>query len=142
MSQQRGTIDTCDWYTVQPGDSLWLIAEQAYGDGTKWQWIYDLPQNHKVIGDNPDLIQPGQKLFIPHPNPITRKAYYTVQTGDTLQSISERAYCNAKYWQGIWADNENVLGPVDIHHDGIQLQPGQDLFIAEDPPGGGIGHTT
>lgn len=63
MTQHPGTIATCACYTVQPGDSLWLIAEQAYGDGTKWQWIYD--HNKNVIGDNPDDIQPEQVLFIP-----------------------------------------------------------------------------
>jgi nucleoid-associated protein YgaU len=64
MTQQPGTIPTCTDYTVQSGDSLWLIAEKAYGDGTKWQWIYD--HNKNAIGDNPDLIHPGLELFIPH----------------------------------------------------------------------------
>jgi nucleoid-associated protein YgaU len=139
MTQQPGTIATCAWYTVQPGDSLWLIAEQAYGDGTTWQWIYD--HNKRVIGDNPDLIQPGQDLFIPHSDPITQYANYTVQTGDTLRSISERAYCDAKYWDGIWVANESVLGVIGLNPDDIQLKPGQVLFIPN-VPGHGGGHTT
>jgi nucleoid-associated protein YgaU len=65
MTQQPGTIPTCSHYIVQSGDTLQSIAEQVYGDGTKWQVIYDLPVNRLVIGDNPDLIQPGQVLFIP-----------------------------------------------------------------------------
>ncbi|ORW97195.1 lectin [Mycobacterium sp. IEC1808] len=47
-------------YTVEPGDSLWAIAERFYGDGSKYQAIADasgIP--------NPDLIQPGQVLTIP-----------------------------------------------------------------------------
>jgi nucleoid-associated protein YgaU len=47
-------------YTVESGDTLWAIAEQFYGDGSKYQVIADasgIP--------NPDLIQPGQVLTIP-----------------------------------------------------------------------------
>jgi nucleoid-associated protein YgaU len=134
MTQQPGTIATCATYIVQPGDSLSLIAMKAYGDVTKWQWIYDY--NKEVIGDNPDLLQPGQRLFIPHSDPITQYANYIVQTSDTLQSIAERAYCDAKYWDVIWWANQRVIGrnPDDI-------QPGQDLFIPYIPGHGG-GHTT
>jgi nucleoid-associated protein YgaU len=136
MTQQPGTIATCSWYTVKPGDSLSLIAKKAYGDGAKWQWIYDWPGNQKVIGNNPDLIKPGQDLFIPHPDPITQHTNYTVQTGDTLQSISERAYCDAKYWSWIWFTNQKVIGPNSPN-----VHSGQVLFIAE-RPGLGSGHTT
>jgi len=48
---------------VQPGDSLWKIAQQFLGDGTKWSKIYDA--NKSAIGPNPDLIRPGQRLTIP-----------------------------------------------------------------------------
>jgi len=126
MTQQSGTIATCATYTVQSGDSLSLIAMKAYGDATKWQWIYDY--NKKVIGNNPDLIQPGQDLFIPHSDPITQYENYTVQTGDTLQSIAERAYCDAKFWDGIWLANQRVIG---LNPDNVQ--PGQVLFIPYRP---------
>jgi nucleoid-associated protein YgaU len=142
MTQQPETIDTCASYTVQPGDSLSLIAMKAYGDATKWQWIYDWPTNKQIIGDNPDLIQPEQNLYIPHSDPIIPGTSYTVQVGDTLQSISEYAYCDTKYWQSIWVNNENILGPVGFYPDAIQLNPGQLLFIPADVPGhgGGGGH--
>jgi LysM repeat protein len=50
-------------YTVKKGDSLWKIAKNVYGDGSKWRQIYEA--NKKVIGKNPNLIYPGQKLVIP-----------------------------------------------------------------------------
>jgi len=50
-------------YTVDSGDSLWKIAEQELGDGNRWREIYDA--NKETIGDNPDLIKPGQRLKIP-----------------------------------------------------------------------------
>lgn len=50
-------------YTVKNGDSLWKIAKKFYGSGSKWKTIYN--KNKKVIGKNPNIIKPGQKLVIP-----------------------------------------------------------------------------
>jgi uncharacterized protein YidB (DUF937 family) len=50
-------------YTVVAGDSLSKIAKRVYGNANDWRRIYDA--NRQVIGDNPDLIKPGQKLTIP-----------------------------------------------------------------------------
>jgi nucleoid-associated protein YgaU len=50
-------------YTVVKGDSLWKIAQRQYGNGSKWPTIYNA--NKSVIGKNPNLIKPGQKLVIP-----------------------------------------------------------------------------
>lgn len=61
-------------YVVEPGDSLWRIAAFALrsgGDGDPsnadiarfWPAIY--AANRTVIGDNPNLIFPGQRLLIP-----------------------------------------------------------------------------
>jgi nucleoid-associated protein YgaU len=49
-------------YTVVAGDSLSKIAQREYGDGSKWQRIWDA--NRDQIKD-PDLIHPGQRLTIP-----------------------------------------------------------------------------
>ena len=50
-------------YTVVKGDSLWKIAKAHYGNGNQWRKIYEA--NRVTIGDNPDLIHPGQTLTIP-----------------------------------------------------------------------------
>jgi len=50
-------------YTVKSGDTLWGIAKQTLGDGSRWQEIYNA--NVSVIGKNPNLIYPGQVLRIP-----------------------------------------------------------------------------
>lgn len=50
-------------HVVQKGESLSLIAKQYYGDIHKWKQLYEA--NKTVIGDNPDLIKPGQELVIP-----------------------------------------------------------------------------
>ncbi|SES07769.1 LysM peptidoglycan-binding domain-containing protein [Streptomyces qinglanensis] len=44
-------------YTVEPGD---LLGEIAEAHGTTWQRVY--PDNSSTVGDDADLILPGQKL--------------------------------------------------------------------------------
>ena len=46
-------------YVVKAGDSLSKIGKKA---GKSWQEIYEA--NKEVIGDNPNLIKPGQVLNI------------------------------------------------------------------------------
>jgi len=60
---QVGHITPGTNYTVRAGDSLWAIAVQAYGNGAQWPRIYDA--NKQLIGNNPNLIHPGQVLHIP-----------------------------------------------------------------------------
>ncbi|MCA1614690.1 MAG: LysM peptidoglycan-binding domain-containing protein [Acidobacteria bacterium] len=55
----RGEADA-DTYTVKSGDSLSAIGKHH---GVAWRDIHEA--NRDVIGDNPDLIKPGQKLRIP-----------------------------------------------------------------------------
>jgi len=54
-------------YVVRPGDSLWSIARAhpaPSGDvGTRWRAIWR--SNRGVVGDDPDLIHPGQALRLP-----------------------------------------------------------------------------
>jgi nucleoid-associated protein YgaU len=52
-----------EFYVVKSGDFLFNIAERAYGDGNLLEVIYEA--NKDVIGDDPDVIVPGQRLFIP-----------------------------------------------------------------------------
>jgi len=47
---------------VQPGNTLWLMATEAYGDGDAFSQIYSA--NKDAIRD-PDLIYPGQIFAIP-----------------------------------------------------------------------------
>ena len=47
-------------YTIKPGDNLWNIAKEVYGDGTKYQRILDANP-----GLNPDNMKPGTKITIP-----------------------------------------------------------------------------
>ncbi|MEU7005203.1 transglycosylase family protein [Streptomyces sp. NPDC046332] len=50
-----------EMYTVTPGDSLSRIAREERVKGG-WQRLYEA--NRAVVGDDPDLIHPGQKLTL------------------------------------------------------------------------------
>ena len=52
-------------YTVQPGDTLSAIALRAYGNAAEHYWHKIYKANKDVIGDDPNLIRPGQELDIP-----------------------------------------------------------------------------
>lgn len=58
---EDGDTET-QYYEIQSGDSLWKIAKQFYGSGTKHEAIF--AANREVIKD-PNLIFPGQKIRIP-----------------------------------------------------------------------------
>lgn len=56
-------VQASTFYTVASGNTLWGIAQKFYGNGAKWQTIYSA--NRGIIGSNPNLIHPGQRLVIP-----------------------------------------------------------------------------
>lgn len=97
-------------YTVQQGDTLFSIAQQAYGDGNKWPVI----ATANNISD-PSLIYPGQVLYIPVISP-TPGYDYTAQQGDTLNSIAKQAYGDGNLWSVV--ANANQIP-----------KPGQVLYI-------------
>jgi nucleoid-associated protein YgaU len=107
-------------YTVQQGDTLSKIAQQAYGDGNLWPKIYEA--NKPVIGPNPNLIRPGEVLRIP----ILPGTNYTVQQGDTLSKIAQQAYGDGNLWPKIYEANKPVIGPnPDL------IRPGEVLRIPQ-----------
>ena len=66
-------------YVVRPGDSLSSIALAHPGTGSleeRWRAIWQA--NREVVGDDPDLIHPGQALRLPG----THRSDRTQQDGD------------------------------------------------------------
>ena len=47
---------------MQPGNTLWAIAEDSYGDGLKYVEVF---QANRDKIRNPDLIYPGQIFEVP-----------------------------------------------------------------------------
>jgi 5'-nucleotidase / UDP-sugar diphosphatase len=58
-----GSAEPEQTYEVKAGDTLLSIAEEVYGDATKWRRIYDA--NKDLIGPDPDKLKLEQKLKIP-----------------------------------------------------------------------------
>ncbi|RSS69863.1 transglycosylase family protein [Streptomyces sp. WAC06614] len=56
-----GTTVLPNPYVVAPGDSLSSIADRQHVEGG-WQALYET--NRTTVGDNPDLIFPGQRLTL------------------------------------------------------------------------------
>ena len=57
------------FYTVQPGDTLWKIAEQKkyFGDGYRW---YDIWKANSQILPNYNDVEVGKQLLIPLDKPM------------------------------------------------------------------------
>ena len=68
-------------YTVKRGDSLWKIAEEHLGDGTRYTEIVAL--NQSALNGQPDFINPGLVLRLPDESG-SDQADYVVRPGDTL----------------------------------------------------------
>lgn len=110
-------------YTVKPGDNLWDIAKNQFGDGTKWHDIYNV--NTDAVGTNPDLIHPGLNLKMPDANALASGDKYVVQPGDNLWDIAKSHLGGGQHWGDIYAQNQGVIGgdPRLIH-------PGQELHLS------------
>ena len=126
---QEGPTITKDGKTVhivQPGDSLWKVAERYYDSGYNWT---DIALENDIT--NPELIEMDQELVIPNVEPkeatvtIAQEimdnqiqpisgATYTVATGDNLWSIAVRAYGDGYRWTDIAVEND-LVSPSIIH---------------------------
>ncbi len=60
--RSSATAPKASSYTVKTGDSLWSIAKYFFGDGAKYDLIYEA--NRESISD-PNLLYAGQILVIP-----------------------------------------------------------------------------
>jgi hypothetical protein len=71
---RRPSADVAEQISVQPGDSLWRIAERRLGPTASNAHVADLTHrlyalNRATIGSNPDLIFPGMTLLAPEGKP-------------------------------------------------------------------------
>lgn len=97
-------------YTVQPNETLMLIAFKLYGDYSRWKEIAQLNQDKLAGGTN---ISTGTQLrynsagsgfsWSPQGNP------YLIQRGDTLSLISDKVYGTIMKWRKIWDNNRPLI---------------------------------
>ncbi len=100
---------TSVYYTVEPGDTLWGIAQYF---GTT---IDDLLRYNNIA--DPNRIMPGAQLYIPI-DMVTAPKWYAVRPGDTLYTISQRYNLDINDI----IDNNNLDNPNAIY-------PGQLIML-------------
>jgi LysM repeat protein len=98
-------------HTVQPGESLWSIAEEHLGDGRRYGEIVDL--NRPVIGDKPGFLSPGWVLQVPElDQPATAGPdRYIVERGDTLSGIADDQLGDADLYMEIYDASTKLTQP-------------------------------
>lgn len=95
-------------HEVRAGDSLWKIAQQYLGSGTRYQEIMAL--NNLTS----DVIRPGMQLRLP-----IELRLHTVQRGDSLWKIAQQYLGSGTRYRELMAFN-NLTS--DVIHPGMQLE--------------------
>ena len=128
-------------YTVRPGDNLVRIAERFYGNGDKWQLLYETNQGRRMADgrtfDRAGVIQPGWHLVVPKPTAAIEtdadgQRWYTVRKGDSLAGISARLLGDEQRWPELYAVNQGIrLDDRHVLRDPRLIWPGMHLRIPE-----------
>jgi len=111
---------------VAPGDSLWKIARENLGRGSRWP---ELLSANPILSD-PLRLRAGSELSLPaarsvaSPNGTVRRGVRTikVQRGDTLWSLAKANLGRASRWPCLAAANSSVS-------DASRIFAGQELIL-------------
>ena len=91
QEQKTETVTTYEnkqmTYTVKKGDCLWNIAKKYLGSGSRWPEIYNA--NRSVVGKNPNLIYPGQKLTLTLNETVAKTTQKVVQK-EIVESVTKK----------------------------------------------------
>jgi len=105
--------------TVLPGDSLWKLAEQNLGRGSRW---------HELLAANPKIVDPtrlaaGTEIVVPTPmTGLKSDVKVIVQPGDTLSKIAKLTYGRGAAWRCIAQANPEI---TDVN----RIYAGQQLLL-------------
>jgi nucleoid-associated protein YgaU len=104
---------------VQPGDSLWKLALQNLGHGSRW---------HELLAANPGIVDPnrltaGTEIIVPAQiTALKSDVKVNVQQGDTLSKIAHVTYGRADAWRCIARANPAI---TDVN----RIYVGQQLLL-------------
>ena len=126
-------------YTVKRGDSLWKIAKERLGDGTRYVELADL--NRGILHGEPDFLIPGAVLQIPAETGAQNGSSYVVEPGDTLWEIAEAELGDGNSYPRIFEASNDTMQANGAHlSDPDLILPGWRLTIpgqtAEHKPAG------
>lgn len=114
-------------YTVKRGDSLWKIAEERLGDGTRYVELVAL--NEAVLDGRPDFLLPGTVLKVPVADDPSGGSY-VVKPGDTLSEIAEDQLGDAAAYPSIFRASRDTVQSNGTHlSDPDLILPGWKLTI-------------
>jgi len=104
---------------IQPGDSLWKLAQQNLGRGSRWQ---------ELLAANPGIVDPmriaaGTEIVIPAKvTGLKSDLRVIVKQGDTLSNIARVTYGRAAAWRCIAQANPEIA-------DADRIYKGQQLLL-------------
>jgi nucleoid-associated protein YgaU len=104
---------------IQPGDSLWKLAQQNLGRGSRWQAL--LAANPGIV--DPTRIAAGTEIVVPAKlTGLRSDLKVTVKQGDTLSKIARLTYGRAAAWRCIAQANPEIA-------DANRIYEGQQLLL-------------
>ncbi|WP_170127489.1 LysM peptidoglycan-binding domain-containing protein [Kineococcus rhizosphaerae] len=124
--------------TVAPGDTLWDLAHEHLGDGTRYGELLQLnegrPQSDGGHLEAHGYLTPGWVLTLPAdagtPPAASTGGDYVVQRGDSLSKIAERTLHDGDRWPEIAQASADRVQPGGQHlQDPDVIAPGWTLTI-------------
>ena len=107
---------------VRPGDSLWKIALQSLGRGSRWREL--MAANPAIV--DPTRLEVGASVMVPNVAVTVKSARKSVVVwrGDSLTGIAQANYGRASAWRCIAEANAEIKDPNRIYQ-------GQTLTLPE-----------
>ena len=104
--------------TVRSGDTLWKIAQENLGHGSRWPEV--LAANPAIA--SPEALKTGMQINLPADVRAPRASKVKVNAGDTLTKIAQAQYGKAGYWRCILNGNPSLT-------DANRIYEGQELVL-------------
>jgi nucleoid-associated protein YgaU len=97
-------------YAVQPGDSLWRVAERKLGSGAEYARLaaYNGLDQEAQLEIGQELRLPNERLEVETQEKPTSPKYHLVQQGESLWSISQELPHHN--WVQLYQLNRQVVG--------------------------------
>ncbi len=131
-------------YVVRGGDTLWSIADQAYGSGTAYRRLVEANVGRRMpdgqLFTAQGVIRPGWELLVPmptaHVDEVDGQRWYTVEAGDTLSAIAAMFLGDDLRWRELFDLNRDASSPDGKHSltDPNVIWPGLRLRLPESVP--------